>query len=534
MGLMLKIQRDGVLRDEWYGVYTEGGKRKVVNLNVPIRGTPPASFSLRDQGDEPFEASRQEAQKELDRYAAEASHKGRSEHLTERLIESKTGRALQYVPIADLAARWRKMGRKVRAGEGHLNNCDAHFERFVAFMQARHPKAQYLYEVTPEDAAAFVDLTRPQFAPSTAQYGIRLLSKSMSRFLPVGAVNPFAEFVGGRSNVAATVIHRKPFTQDELHALFSAARQDPFMYPLIVTAACTGMRRGDVCALRWSDVDLPAGMLTVRTSKTGKRAEIPIFGSLREVLAGIKPPHGEYVFPAAAKMLRQSPRSLSWRFKCLVAASMDAGVILDHPRVEPATVEAEGVAAIMAKVPEGGRRERILDAFRRYCAGASVRSIEKDTGSARATVSADLNLVQSLIGQPFLPSRSGDSVTAAVARVTRVRREGGHQKSASIRDWHALRTTYVTLALSAGVPVELVRRVTGHATVDIVLENYFRPDREQFKSALNLALPVVLTGGSHAQSPTPAEELRLLADKVAAGTASAGDRKRLRVVATMV
>ena len=97
-----------------------------------------------------------------------------------------------------------------------------------------------------------------------------------------------------------------------------------------------------------------------------------------------------------------------------------------------------------------------------------------------------------------------------------------------------MRTTYVTLALSAGVPVELVRRVTGHATVDIVLENYFRPDREQFKSALNLALPEVLTGGSHAQSPTPAEELRLLADKVAAGTASAGDRKRLRVVATMV
>jgi integrase len=81
----------------------------------------------------------------------------------------------------------------------------------------------------------------------------------MSRFLPVGAVNPFAEFVGGRSNVAATVIHRKPFSQDELHALFTAARQDPFMYPLIVTAACTGMRRGDVCALRWSDVGLSGG-----------------------------------------------------------------------------------------------------------------------------------------------------------------------------------------------------------------------------------------------------------------------------------
>ena len=37
MGLMLKVQRNGLLRDQWYGVYTESGKRKVVNLTL---GTP--------------------------------------------------------------------------------------------------------------------------------------------------------------------------------------------------------------------------------------------------------------------------------------------------------------------------------------------------------------------------------------------------------------------------------------------------------------------------------------------------------------
>ena len=35
---------------------------------------------------------------------------------------------------------------------------------------------------------------------------------------------------------------------------------------------------------------------------------------------------------------------------------------------------------------------------------------------------------------------------------------------------NALRATWVTLALAAGVPVELVRRVTGHASVEIVLK----------------------------------------------------------------
>ncbi len=38
MGLMIKQQRDGVYRTQWYGVFTDSGKRKVVNLNVPILG----------------------------------------------------------------------------------------------------------------------------------------------------------------------------------------------------------------------------------------------------------------------------------------------------------------------------------------------------------------------------------------------------------------------------------------------------------------------------------------------------------------
>ena len=49
--------------------------------------------------------------------------------------------------------------------------------------------------------------------------------------------------------------------------------------------------------------------------------------------------------------------------------------------------------------------------------------------------------------------------------------------------------TWVTLALTAGVPMELVRRVTGHATADIVLKHYFRPGREEFRQALEAAMP---------------------------------------------
>jgi integrase len=68
------------------------------------------------------------------------------------------------------------------------------------------------------------------------------------------------------------------------------------------------------------------------------------------------------------------------------------------------------------------------------------------------------------------------------AKIERNVKRGRGQRLASVVDFHSLRTTWITLALSAGVPMELVRRVTGHAGVDVVLKHYFRPGREQFKA----------------------------------------------------
>ena len=68
-------------------------------------------------------------------------------------------------------------------------------------------------------------------------------------------------------------------------------------------------------------------------------------------------------------------------------------------------------------------------------------------------------------------------------------------QKASVKDFHSLRTTWITMALTAGVPMELVRRVTGHSTVDVVLKHYFRPGREAFKLALETAMPKMLTAG---------------------------------------
>lgn len=540
MSVMLRRQRDGGLRAYWYGEFTDSaGARKVVNLNVRWKGTPPAS--LREKGDQEFEASREKAEEALAGHAAEAGRKGRAEHLTERLIESKTGRAVQYVRMDELAARWRGMGRETPASEAYLKGCDAAFSRFAEFMGTRNADVSHLYEVTPEDAGAYMTALQAGFARKTVRDNAKLLNKAFERFLPVGAANPFAGFVGRRAAGESETVHRKPFTDTELKALLDAARDDEFMYPLIVTAACSGMRRGDVCNLRWSAVDLAGGMLAVRTSKTGVEVEIPIFRPLRAVLEARKGNGGpsspgsaaasELVFPEAARLLATQSDTLTWRFKKIVARAFgveESPALLES--MPASNVLSEGEAAIAEKVPEGPRRDRVLDVFRRYCAGASLREIVKATGHAKCTVSYDLHAVEEMIGKSFLRVQT-PSVKKAIRAATQVKRARG-QRAASVRDWHALRATFVTLALSAGVPVELVRRVTGHATVEVVLKHYFRPDREQFKAALADAMPKVLTGKTARLKPM--EELATISARLAAGTATEKDKARFRVLAPKV
>ena len=80
------------------------------------------------------------------------------------------------------------------------------------------------------------------------------------------------------------------------------------------------------------------------------------------------------------------------------------------------------------------------------------------------------------------------------------------RQEASIRDFHSFRVTWVTLALTAGVPLEIVQKVTGHKTTEVVLKHYFQPGREDFRNALQSAMPKLLTESNGHQLAEPATE----------------------------
>lgn len=87
---------------------------------------------------------------------------------------------------------------------------------------------------------------------------------------------------------------RRSLTGAELRIVLTKAREiEPEWHPLLSTLALTGMRFGEVSALKWNDLDEAAGVIRVRPAhwhghvggtKTGKTRRIPLLPALAEIL----------------------------------------------------------------------------------------------------------------------------------------------------------------------------------------------------------------------------------------------------------
>ncbi len=56
------------------------------------------------------------------------------------------------------------------------------------------------------------------------------------------------------------------------------------LYPVVILALSTGMRRGEILNLKWNDVDLDRGAILLQTTKNGERRFIPLVGIALDLL----------------------------------------------------------------------------------------------------------------------------------------------------------------------------------------------------------------------------------------------------------
>jgi hypothetical protein len=278
------------------------------------------------------------------------------------------------------------------------------------------------------------------------------------------------------------------------------SRHDQFIYPIVVTALCSAMRLGDCCCLRWDTVDLANGFLSVKTAKTGAAVDIPIFHLLYEVLNERKDNGSTYVFPSQRDQYLADQTLFTRRLRSVLAragfydpAQKPQRVIDDY---DPEELRLKAVE-YSETVPTCLKRERMLTVLDLYLKGDTLPKIAQDLDIGKGTVSAYLNEIQTAVGIHFIRGGKGRVVTPSVPNVGRIRQERpSGLKKASLRDWHSFRTTWITLALSSGMPFELVSMVTGHTTANVVMKHYFQPQREALKKSIQAHMPKLLTSGA--------------------------------------
>lgn len=93
---------------------------------------------------------------------------------------------------------------------------------------------------------------------------------------------------------------------DERQRLLEACREssNPQLYPAVLLALCTGMRKGEQFSLTWRQVDLNTGRIILEDTKNGERRTVvatgPALEELRK-LAKVRRLDSEYVFPGKVK-----------------------------------------------------------------------------------------------------------------------------------------------------------------------------------------------------------------------------------------
>src|SRR6266536_3718935 len=163
--------------------------------------------------------------------------------------------------------------------------------RFAAFCRAEFPGLEAPTRASVE--AWITSARRRGVTPST----LRTLGapvRQLARWLGRRGVNAYVLPAGVLPRPARYIPHI--FTDAELAALFTQTdrchydSQVPFrhlvMPVLFRTIYACGLRASEARLLRFGDVDLVAGVLTIRDGKGGKDRQVPVSAPLRDRLAG--------------------------------------------------------------------------------------------------------------------------------------------------------------------------------------------------------------------------------------------------------
>ncbi len=107
-------------------------------------------------------------------------------------------------------------------------------------------------------------------------------------------------------------------TEEERPRLLEACKASAWdgLYPIVLLALTTGARRGELSTLKWIDVDLDRGEITLRHTKSGKTRVVPLVEDAQQVLRDwgkTRPIDGGLVFPSRTNASKPRAFETAWQ-----------------------------------------------------------------------------------------------------------------------------------------------------------------------------------------------------------------------------
>jgi integrase len=200
-----------------------------------------------------------------------------------KYLDKRTVPRCTFTELAQLYLPWAQVNHRSYAS---TRSRVSHFLEAFSSLQLR--------EISPMEVDAYIARRATMRMPATVNREAQLLHHMFVKAIEWGKAleNP--------------VRHQKPLrvnnrrlrylSHEEIRQLIDIA--DDVLSPILITALHTGLRRGELFALTWQDVDLKVGVIRVVHAKNGERRELPMTETLRVTLQHLpRCLASDYVFP---------------------------------------------------------------------------------------------------------------------------------------------------------------------------------------------------------------------------------------------
>lgn len=237
----------------------------------------------------------------------------------------------QVVALNDAFECYLTKPARRQCSEKQKNVKRGYWNDFLNFMQSVFPDVKNMHDVTRSQAEQYISAlrengrftrdvsngTKSSYQAQTALSGRTInvyhtTLKSVFEHLREDAgleSNPFNfSFIANASET------REAFTLEELQLIND--NMDEFVRPIFVIGLTTGLSEGDICTLRWSEIQ--DDWIIRRRRKTNARLEIPVSAALKNFLyeqRQLVSAEEKYVLPEHAEIYLNNPSGISYRFK---------------------------------------------------------------------------------------------------------------------------------------------------------------------------------------------------------------------------